>query len=60
MSRKKTASIIPLFSERKEPENRDFYIYGSEDTAEKEKDSFAKALARYLSDGGQDNKKVSI
>ena len=60
MSRKKTAPRIPLFSERKEPENKDNYIYGSEVTAEKESDSLAKALSRYLSDGGPANKKVSV
>ena len=59
MGETKTAPRIPLFSERKEPEKQDLYIYGSENTAEKEQDCFAKALSRYMSDSGPDNKKVS-
>ena len=60
MSKQKTAPRIPLYSERREPESKDNYIYGSEDASEKEKDSLAKALSRYLSDSGPANKKVSV
>ena len=60
MSKQKTAPRIPLYSERREPENKDNYIYGSEDASEKEKDSLAKAMSRYLADSGPANKKVSV
>ena len=60
MSKQKTAPRIPLYSERREPESKDNYIYGSEDASEKENDSLAKALSRYLSDSGPANKKVSV
>ena len=43
----------------KSRKNKTLYIYGSENTAEKEQDCFAKALSRYMSDSGPDNKKVS-
>ena len=46
MGETKTAPRIPLFSERKEPEKQDLYIYGSENTDEKEQDCFDKALLR--------------
>ena len=60
MSRKKKAPRIPLFSERKEPKNKDLYIYGSEDTSDKENDTLPKALFRFMADSGPDNKKVSV
>ena len=60
MSKQKTAPRIPLYSERREPESKDNYIYGSEDASEKENDSLAKALSRYLADSGPANKKVSV
>ena len=59
MSRKKLSSRIPLFRERKEPKNRDKYIYGSENDDDKRNDTFELAFARYLSDSGRGNKKVS-
>jgi hypothetical protein len=60
MSKQKTAPRIPLYSERREPESKDNYIYGSEDASEKEKVSLAKAMSRYLADSGPANKQVSV
>ena len=59
MSKQKSAPRIPLFSERREPPNRDKYIYGSEKYEDKVKDTFPKAFSRYMSDSGPDGKKVS-
>lgn len=59
MSKQKSAPRIPLFSERREPSNRDKYIYGSEKYEDKVKDTFPKAFSRYMSDSGPDGKKVS-
>ena len=59
MSKQKSAPRIPLFSERREPSNRDKYIYGSEKYEDKISDTFPKAFSRYMSDSGPDGKKVS-
>ena len=50
MSKQKSAPRIPLFSERREPSNRDKYIYGSEKYEDKISDTFPKAFSRYMSD----------
>lgn len=59
MGKKEDAPRIPLFSERKEPKNQDLYVYGSENSSEKEEDTFADALSRFMADSGPDSKKVS-
>ena len=59
MSKKKADPRIPLFRERKEPKNKDKFIYGTENDEEKRKDTFELAFARYLSDSGRNIKKVS-
>ena len=59
MSKKKADPRIPLFRERKEPKNKDKFIYGTENDEEKRKDTFELAFARYLSDSGRNNKNVS-
>lgn len=59
MSKKKADPRIPLFRERKEPKNKDKFIYGTENDEQKRKDTFELAFARYLSDSGRNNKKVS-
>ncbi len=59
MSKKKPDPRIPLFRERKEPKNKDKYIYGTENDEEKRNDTFELVFARYLSDSGRNNKKVS-
>lgn len=59
MSDRKKTPRIPLFSERKVPQNIDSYIYGSDSADNKETDTFADALSRYLSDSGVNSKKVS-
>ena len=59
MSKKKSATPIPLFKDRPEPKNIDKYIYGSVNDDDKRSDTFEKAFERYLSDSGRNNRKVS-
>lgn len=44
------AAYIPLFSDKKEPQDFDVYVFGSNEPSDKEKDTFRKALKRYLTD----------
>ena len=44
------AVFIPLFSDKAEPQDFDVYVFGSNEPSDKEKDTFRKALKRYLAD----------
>ncbi len=46
MKTKRDIIRIPLFSELKEPDNYDVYVYGTEQLEEKQQDTFTKALNR--------------
>lgn len=38
---------VPLFTEGKEPESLELYIFGTLNALEREQDTFGKALKRY-------------
>ncbi len=44
------AVCIPLFSDKEIPQDFDVYVFGSNEPFEKEKDTFRKALKRYIAD----------
>ena len=44
------AVYIPLFSDKEEPQDFDVNVFGSNEPSDKEKDTFRKALKRYLTD----------
>ena len=60
MKTKRDIIRIPLFSELKEPDNYDVYVYGTEQLEGKQQDTFTKALNRYLDYYGINVRELSL
>jgi hypothetical protein len=60
MKTKREIIRIPLFSELKEPDNYDVYVYGTEQLEGKQQDTFTKALNRYLDYYGINVRELSL